>query len=98
MEGLFVVFLPLIAYVSTVPFMMLGVGVGVGWFYRLLNPPYFGGVSVLLGAVFIVGVNMVVSVHHEVWGVGFMVGVLCGMLLSAMVQGSVRGVPVEDMV
>lgn len=91
-------FLLLIAYVSTVPFMMLGVGVGVGWFYRLLNHPYFGGVSVLLGAVFILGVNMVVSVHHEVWGVGFMVGVMLGMLLNVVLPSGVSTIPVEDTV
>ena len=91
-------FLPLIAYASTIPFMMLGVGVGVGWFYRLLNHPYFGGVSVLVGAVFIFGVNMVVSVHHEVWGVGFMVGAMVGMLLNVVLPSGVSTAPVEDTV
>jgi hypothetical protein len=78
--------------------MMLGVGVGVGWFYRLLNHPYFGGVPVLLGAVFIVGVNMVVSAHHEVWGVGFMVGTMLGMLLNVVLPPGVSTVTVEDTV
>lgn len=91
-------FLPLIAYASTVPLVMLGVGVGAGWFYRLLNHPYFGGVSVLLGAVFILGVNMVVAAHHEVWGVGFMVGAMVGMLLNVVLPPGVSTVPVEDTV
>lgn len=91
-------FLPLIAYVSTVPFMMLGVGVGAGWFYRFLNHQYFGGAPILVGAVFIVGVNMVVSVHHEVWGVGFMVGAMLGMLLNVVLPSGVSMVPVEDTV
>lgn len=91
-------FLPLIAYVSTVPLVMLGVGVGAGWFYRLLNRPYFGGVPVMVGAVFILGVNMVVSVHHEVWGVGFMVGAMLGMLLNVVLPSGVSTAPVEDTV